>query len=262
MTTPPIFLGGACGRTTWRTDIAIPILEAAGVPYYNPQLPEGAWTPAHQYKEMEVKAAADVWLFVFTGDTRGIASVGEVAYRIGNFGKIAIAIENMPYGTVLNGQTLSDAEIDDINRGRVFLHAMAAEHDIPIFEDVASATHHAVFLCRQAEQELSLARLKVILERTQVPGFQFECQKIAHKFVVLIRQLTEDADTGRQVMMQGRSWLIEPDASPAEVVRTLLKATLTWNEHEIREQFLYDGARIFNPHFQIDGSQHDALPHP
>jgi hypothetical protein len=258
---PPIFLGGACGRTTWRSDIAIPILEAAGVPYYNPQLPEGAWTPAHQFNEMEVKTAADVWLFVLTGDTRGIASIGEVAYRIGSFGKIAIAIEDVPYGAVLNGHVISNAEVDDINRGRVFLRAMAAEHGIPVFEDVASATHHAVLLSRQADQELSLARLKAIVDRTQVPGFQFECQKIAHKFVVLIRQLTEDADTGRQEMMHGRSWIIEPEASEAEVLRTLLKATLTWCEHEIRERFHFDGARIFHPHFQIDGS-HDTPPHP
>ena len=261
MATSPIFLGGACGRTTWRTDIAIPILEAANVPYYNPQLPEGAWTPAHQYKEMEVKTAADVWLFVFTRDTRGIASIGEVAYRIGSFGKIAIAIEDVPYDAVLNGHAISQAEVDDINRGRVFLRAMAEEHGIPVFEDVASASHHAVQLSRQADQELSLARLKVIVERTQLPDFQFDCQKIANKFIVHIRQSTEDADTGKRELMQGRSWLIEPDASEAEVVRTLLKAALTWSEHEIRERFHYDGVRIFHPHFQIDGS-HGAPPHP
>jgi hypothetical protein len=261
MTTPPIFLGGACGRTTWRSDIAIPILEAAGVPYYNPQLPEGAWTPAHQYKEMEVKTAADVWLFVFTGDTRGIASIGEVAYRMGSSGKIAIAIEDVPYNAVLNGHVLSNAEVDDINRGRVFLRAMAEEHGIPVFEDVASATHYAVQLSRQADQELSLTRLKVIVERTQVPGFQFECQKIANKFTVRIHQLTEDAETGHSVMMQGRSWMIEPTATEAEVVRTLLKATLTWSEHEIRERFQFNGEHIFHPHFQIDGS-HDTPPHP
>ena len=89
----PVFLGGACGRTTWRTNIAIPILEKAGIIYYNPQLREGEWTPDHQYAEMVVKEAADVWLFVLSGETRGIASIGEVAYRIGQLGKIALAID-------------------------------------------------------------------------------------------------------------------------------------------------------------------------
>lgn len=40
-----VFLGGACGETTWRTDLAIPLLERAGISYFNPQLAPGAWTP-------------------------------------------------------------------------------------------------------------------------------------------------------------------------------------------------------------------------
>jgi hypothetical protein len=33
-----LFLGGSCNPTTWRADIAIPLLEQAGVSYYNPQV--------------------------------------------------------------------------------------------------------------------------------------------------------------------------------------------------------------------------------
>ena len=35
-----VFLGGSCNPTTWRKDIAIPMLEAAGVAFYNPQMPD------------------------------------------------------------------------------------------------------------------------------------------------------------------------------------------------------------------------------
>jgi hypothetical protein len=33
-----VFLGGSCNPTTWRRGIAMPILEEAGVPFYNPQV--------------------------------------------------------------------------------------------------------------------------------------------------------------------------------------------------------------------------------
>ena len=40
-----VFLGGACGETTWRKDVAIPLLEQAGVSYWNPQV-SAAWARA------------------------------------------------------------------------------------------------------------------------------------------------------------------------------------------------------------------------
>ena len=46
--TKQVFLGGACGATTWRRDVAIPVLDAAGVSYHNPQLGAGEWTAAHE----------------------------------------------------------------------------------------------------------------------------------------------------------------------------------------------------------------------
>ncbi|MEP6925013.1 MAG: nucleoside 2-deoxyribosyltransferase domain-containing protein [Pyrinomonadaceae bacterium] len=42
--TKQIFLGGACGETDWRQKIAIPLFEAGGITYYNPQLGIGEWT--------------------------------------------------------------------------------------------------------------------------------------------------------------------------------------------------------------------------
>ena len=32
-----VFLGGACGSTTWRRDVAIPYLKREGLTYWNPQ---------------------------------------------------------------------------------------------------------------------------------------------------------------------------------------------------------------------------------
>ena len=35
-----VFLGGSCNPTTWRRDIAMPLMEQSGVLYYNPQVEE------------------------------------------------------------------------------------------------------------------------------------------------------------------------------------------------------------------------------
>ena len=38
-----VFLGGVCGTTTWRKDMAIPILDDRNIKYFNPQVEEGQW---------------------------------------------------------------------------------------------------------------------------------------------------------------------------------------------------------------------------
>ena len=37
-----MFLGGACNPTTWRRDMAIPMLTNGGIGFYNPQVDD--WT--------------------------------------------------------------------------------------------------------------------------------------------------------------------------------------------------------------------------
>lgn len=246
-----VFLGGACGPTNWRQKIAIPMLQAAGITYYDPQLEEGAWTPAHQYEEMRVKEIADVWLFVLSAQTRGVASIGEVAYRLGQSRKIALAIEDIAPGTVFDGRNLDQKEIDDLNRGRVFLRAMAEEQGEPVFTDIAEATAYAVQLALKAQEEMNIAKLEDLITRTHLPDHPFFCEKIAGKFAVQIRKKVENTSTGQLEEMYGRRWLIEPHADEGEVVRTLLKAALTWEEHELRERFRFDNRAIFHPHFEI-----------
>jgi len=54
--------------------------------------------------------------------------------------------------------------------------------------------------------------------------------------------------TGESLAWCGRRWLIETDATEADVVRTAMKALLTVVEHEAREQFTYKGECVFDPH--------------
>ena len=246
-----VFLGGACGTTSWRADVAIPLLRDAGVTFYNPQLADGEWTPAHQYAEMEARSAADVWLFVVNEATCGVASVAECAYRIGESGKLALALIDLPENAVLHGRTLAPREIDDINRGRVFLRAMAEKHGVEVFATVADATAFAIHLARQAASELSLDKLAAVLRRVSVPGYSFIPEAIAGHLSVRISKAECNHQSGAREPMLGRRWLIERQATPDEVVRTLLKAALTWEEHELRERFRFDDRLIFDPHFEL-----------
>jgi len=75
-----VFLGGACNPTTWRQDTAIPMLEEAGVAYFNPQVDD--WSERHaaliaegvaggmMEHEATQKTTSFVLLFVFSDKTR------------------------------------------------------------------------------------------------------------------------------------------------------------------------------------------------
>lgn len=141
-----IFLGGTAGHSTWRKEIAIPILESAGVDYFNPQLGVGEWTPAHMEIEAVAKDSASVWLFVVTAETRGVASLVEAAYRIGTGKKIALVVVDLEPDSVMDGEALSKAEVKDLNRGRAYLREVAEMTGIPVFKDIAEATKHAIQL--------------------------------------------------------------------------------------------------------------------
>jgi hypothetical protein len=143
-----VFLGGACGATTWRRDVAIPALEAAGVSYHNPQLGPGEWTPAHEGLDTRAKAEADVLLFVISGNTRGVAGLAEVAYLLAAGRPLALVVEDVPTDAVFDGRPVEKAERDDLNRGRLFVRTMARERGVPVFGDVADATAHAIRLVR------------------------------------------------------------------------------------------------------------------
>jgi len=144
-----VFLGGACGNTTWRHDIAIPALEAAGITYFDPQLGVGEWTEACEAAEMEAKAEAKVLLFVITGQTRGVASIAEVAYLIAARRPLALTVMDVPEGACINGQFVSSMEKDDLNRGRIFVRTMAACHGVPVFDEVSDAVQYAIELAKR-----------------------------------------------------------------------------------------------------------------
>merc|ERR1719181_2648945 len=102
VTQPKVFLGGACGKTTWRKDIAIPLLEQAGVAYFNPQVDE--WRPELVEIKAREKARAAVLIFVIDDHTAGISSLIEAAeYAAAGKRHLAVMLKDVRVGDELSG---------------------------------------------------------------------------------------------------------------------------------------------------------------
>lgn len=88
----------------------------------------------------------------------------------------------------------------------------------------------------------------------QYKDWLFHIGKKNGQFFLQIRFLAPDNDLpeGPQYMQFGRKWLLSEHMTKSEVIQTALKAVITAEEHEIREQFLYKKAAIFAPHFDVD----------
>lgn len=247
-----VFLGGACGLTTWRKDIAIPLFEEAGVSYHNPQMPLGAWKEDDQFDEMRRKDECLVQLFVINASTRGVASVAEVAYLIGARKPVAIVLEDIPAGTDVYGKTIDAVEADDLNRGRIFVRAMADRHNVPIFTDIAEGTRYCIKLVKELEGSLTLKDVNEALSQVEFTNHVFQAEEAPGGFHMWISGIEPDSYTGRMEVQEGRKWFISNKCTPSDVVRTAFKATSTWAEHEARETFKFKGARVFSPHFDLN----------
>lgn len=67
--------------------------------------------------------------------------------------------------------------------------------------------------------------------------------------------------SGCEHTWRGRKWFLSPHMTKSELVQTAFKAVLTAVEHEARENFLYRGASIFDPHYDVD-RLHDLRSRP
>lgn len=247
-----VFLGGACGLTTWRKDITIPLMEKAKVTYHNPQMPLGAWKEDDQYDEMRRKDECLVQLFVINASTRGVASVAEVAYLIGARKPVAIVLEDIAAGSTVYGTTIESVEADDLNRGRIYVRAMAQRHNVPIFTDVGEGTEHCIQLVKSLVSSLTLSQVNAALAEVQYSTNTFQVEEIATGFHIWIAGVQEDTYTGKPAMQEGRKWFVSNHCKPSDVVRTAFKAVSTWAEHEARESFKYKNVRVFSPHLNLE----------
>jgi hypothetical protein len=61
-----------------------------------------------------------------------------------------------------------------------------------------------------------------------------------------------DVITGETRLQKTRKWMLSPHMTKSEVVQTAFKLAITSMEHRTREHFLYQGERVFSPHYDVD----------
>eukprot|EP00744_Colponema_vietnamica_P027375 GILI01041047.1.p1 GENE.GILI01041047.1~~GILI01041047.1.p1 ORF type:complete len:230 (-),score=33.75 GILI01041047.1:173-862(-) len=137
-----VFLGGACDKTTWRKDIAIPLLEGANISFYNPQVEQ--WSPELLPLETKAKNEAEILLFVVDGTTRAVASLVEAAFNIGNGREIVIVLQDLTRGSRVSGIMLNEDERKDLNRGRAYLKDLCLSNNVQLFSSIKDAMVHIV----------------------------------------------------------------------------------------------------------------------
>lgn len=51
--------------------------------------------------------------------------------------------------------------------------------------------------------------------------------------------------------LHGRKWRLSDHMTDSEIIQTAFKAFLTFEEHECREMFEFQGAKVFGPHHDV-----------
>lgn len=97
-------------------------------------------------------------------------------------------------------------------------------------------------------------RLKTVLRRITLPEATWH-HKITVREDCLTYQIACNGYcniSGSRMEWTGRKWFLSRHMTDGEIVQTVFKACLTAQEHEMRERFLYKGAAIFDPHYDIE----------
>ncbi|GLD93465.1 hypothetical protein PINS_up002057 [Pythium insidiosum] len=137
-----VFLGGSCNPTTWRRDIAVPMLRDAGIHYFNPQVDE--WYEELVAEETRAKEGAKFLLIVIDNSTRAIVSINESVEYICRGRRIVLVVENLAIGTKVDGVELTAAELADLNGARECLRRLAVKRGVSVCDDVTSAVEEII----------------------------------------------------------------------------------------------------------------------
>lgn len=105
------------------------------------------------------------------------------------------------------------------------------------------------------ESQMHHTRVSDIVKNVTVPApmaLVVKLEEYSQKVFIQIRQTTTCNRTGLPYNEGGRKWYISEHTTESEIVLTCWKALLTFIEHEARENFLYKGKRILDPHIDVN----------
>lgn len=98
---------------------------------------------------------------------------------------------------------------------------------------------------------MNLIDLKLTLQAVKYKDWKFLATANKRQMYLQVAFFAPDSVTGKPQTQKGRKWLISQHATRSEIIFTALKAVLTAEEHEAREQFLWHGRAIANPHIDV-----------
>ncbi|CAH0699110.1 unnamed protein product [Spodoptera exigua] len=149
--TPPpceVFLGGSCNPTTWRSDIAIPMLKKMGITYFNPQVDD--WSTELVEVEHRAKAAARALLFVLDSETRAVAASVEAAHLAAAPRDLLLVLRPYTRHQTIGHEAISDHEYVELSRARATLQEAVERRGLPAFTDIPAALRCARAVLRGA----------------------------------------------------------------------------------------------------------------
>ena len=103
-------------------------------------------------------------------------------------------------------------------------------------------------ICQRMRRE----ELEQVLGDITFRDWEFHLAAQGRGYLLQIQFLAPDTnDPSRMDRQRCRWWYIDPEATPAEVVRTAWKAVEAAVLHEAQELFRYRGAVVYDPHLRL-----------
>ncbi|XP_076040076.1 NDT-like domain-containing protein raw [Oratosquilla oratoria] len=173
-----VFLGGSCNPTTWRQDVAIPMLKNHGISFYNPQVSH--WEEALVEREYQAKQSSSVLFFVLNSSTRNVAAMVEVGYMAGCRRKLVVVFDRYAGpGSLISGEAISEMEYVDLTEGLNYVQDLVERQGIPIFSEINHALNCTAKILRENlwPQDLGV--------EDQVQPVKYPDQKLGHILIKL-----------------------------------------------------------------------------
>ncbi|KAK3769130.1 hypothetical protein RRG08_067107 [Elysia crispata] len=147
-----IYLGGSCGESNWREDVAIPLLKREGISHLNPLVTK--WSDYLIPMQAAEREKCRLLLFTIADCTRAIGAMVEAGYYIGLGCRVTLCLEKLQPYTTIAGEQMTSTALKDYNRGRVYLSDMASREGVPVFENVSESLTSAVNSIRKLDLAL------------------------------------------------------------------------------------------------------------
>lgn len=146
-----VYLGGSCGGSMWREEIAIPILKNRGLAWFNPL--SITWG-GQRLSPLEACAMdkSRCLLFVITSNTRAVAAMTMAAHYVGLGCDVVLCVQRLPEDCMIGDERLSAQAIKDYNRARMYLLDLASREGISVFAEISEAVECAASRCKNLQR--------------------------------------------------------------------------------------------------------------